>query len=183
MMNKDADQPAPSTRRFIRGFYPGTFDPVTNGHINIIVRAARLVDHLYVGVASNTQKRPLLSLHTRMECIRHELADVMAITKTPVEVIGFGNLLVDCAREHDAHIIFRGLRGHSDFDYEDQMFGMNQWMAPDIETVYLFAAQEHRHISSRLVKEVAALKGDIAGMVPEFTYKRIYEALDKGSEP
>lgn len=164
--------------RTITGFYPGTFDPVTNGHINIIARAARLVDHLFIGVAINEQKKPFLSLEERMACIRHEIPALEKLTGTPIEVVGFSNLLVDSVREHGANAIIRGLRGHNDFDYEDQMFGMNQWLAPDIETFYLLAAPEHRHISSRLVKEVVSLGGDITGMVPSFTYSHIIEVFE-----
>ena len=107
------------------GLYPGTFDPITRGHLDIIGRGARLVERLVVGVASNVGKQPLMTLDERVSCVRHEVAPISTATGTPVEVIGFDNLLVQCAREQGASTIIRGLRVVTDFDYEVQMFGMN----------------------------------------------------------
>ena len=159
------------------GLYPGTFDPITNGHRDIIRRAARLVDRLVVAVAQNIGKEPVLSLEDRIDCVRHEAEQITEATGTPIEVIGFANLLVDCARENGAGLIIRGLRVVADFDYEVQMFGMNHRLDPKIETVFLMATERHQFISSRLVKEVARLDGDIASFVSPYTLERVIARL------
>ncbi|MCQ8240583.1 pantetheine-phosphate adenylyltransferase [Rhizosaccharibacter radicis] len=159
------------------GLYPGTFDPITNGHLDIIERAARLVERLVVAVAINIGKQPLMTLDERVDCVRREVQPIATATGTPVDVIGFDNLLVQCARDQGASTIIRGLRVVTDFDYEVQMFGMNHRLDPGIETVFLMATERHQFISSRLVKEIAQLGGDITGFVPRHTHDRIIAKL------
>ena len=155
------------------GLYPGTFDPVTNGHFDVIARAARLMDKLVVGVAVNTGKRPLFSLEERVELLRAEIASIAQRNGMVIEVEPFDDLLVRFARQVGATMIVRGLRAVSDFDYEFQMAGMNYRMEPEIETVFLMASERHQFIASRLVKEVAYLGGDIASFVPPLTHARV----------
>jgi pantetheine-phosphate adenylyltransferase len=159
------------------GLYPGTFDPVTNGHIDVIGRAARLLDKLVVGVAINTGKGPLFSLEERVELVTAEISPIASRNGMLIEVIPFDTLLVDFARKVGASMIVRGLRAVSDFDYEFQMAGMNYRMAPDIETVFLMASETHQFIASRLVKEVAMLGGDITSFVPPLTHKRVLQRI------
>jgi pantetheine-phosphate adenylyltransferase len=152
--------------------YPGTFDPVTNGHLDIISRAAGLVDKLYVGVATNIGKGPLFPLAERVELVRAETDAIAARTGTMIEVIEFSSLLIECARSVGAQMIMRGLRAVSDFDYEFQMAGMNYRLNHEIETVFLMASETHQFISSRFVKEIAQLGGDISSFVPPLTLAR-----------
>jgi pantetheine-phosphate adenylyltransferase len=154
------------------GLYPGTFDPVTNGHLDIIARGARLVDRLVVGVAISIGKEPLFALDERIELVKAETDIIAASCGTPIEVRPFRALLVDFAREVGAGVILRGLRGVSDFDYEMQMAGMNHRLDPGIETVFLMAGETNQFIASRLVKEIAKMGGDIAGFVPPLTLER-----------
>ena len=159
------------------GLYPGTFDPVTNGHLDVIGRAARLLDKLVVGVATNTGKGPLFSLEERVELVTAEISAIASKNSMVIEVRPFDSLLIDFARKVGASMIVRGLRAVSDFDYEFQMAGMNYRMAPDIETVFLMASERHQFIASRLVKEVAILGGDISSFVPPLTLQRILRRL------
>ncbi|HVC60183.1 MAG TPA: pantetheine-phosphate adenylyltransferase [Acetobacteraceae bacterium] len=159
------------------GLYPGTFDPVTNGHLDVIARAARLLDKLVVGVAINTGKSPLLTLEERVELVQAEIAGIATQNGMVIEVMPFDTLLIDFARKLGASMIVRGLRAVSDFDYEFQMAGMNYRMAPDIETVFLMASERHQFIASRLVKEVAMLGGDIASFVPPLTLQRVLQRI------
>ena len=169
---------APSSRHSMRvGLYPGTFDPITNGHLDVIGRAARLLDKLVVGVAVNLGKGPLFSLDERVELVRAETREISHRNGTVIEVVPFDNLLVDFARKVGASMIIRGLRAVSDFDYEFQMAGMNYRMAPDIETVFLMASERHQFIASRLVKEVAKLGGDITSFVPALTLERVLQRV------
>lgn len=161
------------------GLYPGTFDPVTNGHIDVIARAARLLDKLVIGVAINTGKGPLFSLEERVELVKAEIADIASRNGTVIEVQPFQGLLIDFARQLGAIMIVRGLRAVSDFDYEFQMAGMNYRMAPDIETVFLMASERHQFIASRLVKEVAMLGGNISTFVPPLTLQRTLARLNR----
>jgi pantetheine-phosphate adenylyltransferase len=161
------------------GLYPGTFDPVTNGHIDVIARAARLLDKLVVGVAVNTGKGPLFSLEERVELVRAEIAAIAQRNGMSIEVAPFDVLLVHFARQVGATMIVRGLRAVSDFDYEFQMAGMNYRMEPEIETVFLMASERHQFIASRLVKEVAFLGGDIASFVPPLTHTRVLERIKR----
>ena len=143
------------------GLYPGTFDPVTLGHLDIVKRAVKLVDHLVIGVATGSDKTPLFSLAERVEMWRHEAAG-LAREGATIEVQSYSNTLqVDFARKLGAGVIVRGLRAVSDFEYEFQMVAMNQRLNPEIETVFLMADPRHQAIASRLVKEIAMLGGDI----------------------
>jgi pantetheine-phosphate adenylyltransferase len=142
------------------GLYPGTFDPVTLGHLDIISRAVKLVDHLVIGVATNAAKAPLFTLDERVAMLRREAGQVAAGHAT-IEVRAFDTLLVHFAAEVGAQVIVRGLRAVSDFEYEFQMVAMNQRLSTEVETVFLMAAPMHQAISSRLVKEIALLGGDI----------------------
>ncbi len=159
------------------GLYPGTFDPVTNGHIDVIGRAARLLDKLVVGVAINTGKSPMFTLEERVEMVRTEIEAIASRNGMVIEVIPFDTLSVDFARKVGATMIVRGLRAVSDFDYEIQMAGMNYRMAPDVETVFLMASESHQFIASRLVKEVAMLGGDISSFVPPLTLQRVMQRI------
>ncbi len=141
--------------------YPGTFDPITYGHIDVIKRALFLCDKLIVGVAERKEKKPLFSLKERVELAKKSLA----WTKK-VEVEGFKGLLIEFVRKRKAKIIIRGLRAISDFDYEFQMALTNRKIAPDIETVFFLPAEEYSYVSSSLVKEIASLGGDISKFVP-----------------
>ena len=147
------------------GLYPGTFDPVTLGHLDIIRRATALVDRLVIGVAINRDKGPLFSLDERVAMIESECARISS--ETGVEIIAhpFENLLIDCARDVGASIIVRGLRAVADFEYEYQMVGMNRVLDDSIETVFLMAEAEHQAIASKLVKEIARLDGDVSRFV------------------
>ena len=159
------------------GIYPGTFDPITNGHTDVIQRAGRMLDKLVVGVAINVGKGPLFSLEERLEMVRVEAA-AMGEVGTRIEVRGFDNLLVDFAKENNASVIIRGLRAVSDFDYEFQMASMNAKLAPDVETVCLMASDRHQFIASRLVKEIAILDGDVA----QFVSPRVRDLLEEKVE-
>jgi pantetheine-phosphate adenylyltransferase len=166
---------APARRRI--GLYPGTFDPVTNGHLDIIGRAARLMDRLVVGVSMSSGKGPLFSLQERVDLVVAEVAPIAEKHGVEIDVMPFEGLLIDFARSVGAGMIVRGLRAVSDFDYEFQMAGMNYRMAPDVETVFLMASERHQFIASRLVKEVAALGGDITSFVPRLTLERTLQKL------
>ncbi|MDA7599617.1 pantetheine-phosphate adenylyltransferase [Alphaproteobacteria bacterium] len=148
--------------------YPGTFDPLTYGHIDIIQRAATLGDELVVGVADNAGKGPLLSVEERTELVRTEVERLMAekIVSTPIRVKNFSNLLTDFARDEGVTAIVRGLRAVSDFEIEFQMASMNKRLHGDLETVFLMAAEHQHFVASRFVKEVARLNGDVTSFVP-----------------
>ncbi|MEL6169050.1 MAG: pantetheine-phosphate adenylyltransferase [Pseudomonadota bacterium] len=147
------------------GLYPGTFDPVTLGHIDIMERAALLVDRLVIGVAINRDKGPLFSLEERVGMVEAEAGEISAKTGTEIVVHPFENLLIDCARDVNARIIVRGLRAVADFEYEFQMVGMNRQLDHSIETVFLMADAARQAIASKLVKEIARLGGDISKFV------------------
>ena len=164
------------------GLYPGTFDPITNGHLDIIARSARMMQRLVVGVAMNAGKGPLFPHAERVELVRAEMAVISAQTGTPIEVMPFNKLLIHFAREIGASVIVRGLRAVSDFDYEIQMAGLNYRLAPDVETVFLMASETHQFISSRFVKEIAALGGDISTFVPKLTLDRTLARVSGASE-
>ena len=152
--------------------YPGTFDPITLGHLDIIKRAVKLVDHLVIGVATNASKLPIFTLDERVEMVRTE-AENLAAGHASIEVLAFETLLVKLAAQGGASVIIRGLRAVSDFEYEFQMVAMNQRLNTDIETVFLMADPRHQAISSRLVKEIALLDGDIT----PFTTSAVAQAL------
>ncbi len=148
------------------GLYPGTFDPITLGHLDIIHRAAVLVDRLVIGVAINRDKGPLFTLEERVAMIEAECSPLAARSGTQIVVHPFENLLIDCARDVGAGVIIRGLRAVADFEYEFQMVGMNRAMDSSIETVFLMAEARHQAIASKLVKEIARLGGDVSRFVP-----------------
>ncbi len=154
------------------GLYPGTFDPVTNGHLDVIGRAARLLDRLVVGVAMNAGKGPLFPLEERVELVKAETGAIATRTGCTIDVVPFTGLLIGFARQVGARMIVRGLRAVSDFDYEFQMAGMNHRLAPEVETVFLMASETNQFISSRFVKEIAILGGDVSSFVPPLTLER-----------
>ena len=154
------------------GLYPGTFDPITNGHLDIIGRAARMFDRLVVGVAENAGKGPLFPIEERVALVQAELQAVTERTGTAVEVRPFASLLIQFAHVVGANVIVRGLRAVSDFDYEFQMAGMNYRLDSNVETVFLMASERHQFISSRFVKDIAQLGGDISSFVPALTLQR-----------
>ncbi|WP_297489707.1 pantetheine-phosphate adenylyltransferase [Acidocella sp.] len=149
--------------------YPGTFDPITNGHIDIITRAAKLVDKLVIGVAMNAGKGPIFSLDERVALVEAEVRPIAERAGITVAIRPFSSLLIQFAEEVGAQMIIRGLRAVSDFDYEFQMTGMNYRLDPRIETVFLMASEHHQFISSRFVKDIAAFGGDITSFVPKLT--------------
>lgn len=142
--------------------YPGTFDPITNGHVDLVHRAARLFDQVVIGIAASDRKNPLFSLDERIILAQEVLSEW-----DNVRVEGFNSLLIDFVHAQKANAIVRGLRAVSDFEYEFQLASMNRHLAPDVESVFLTPAEQHAFISSSLVKEVSALGGDISGFVPE----------------
>jgi len=147
------------------GVYPGTFDPVTNGHMDIIVRAAKMVDKLIVGVARHTGKDPLFSVSERLEMVADETAGLGDVAGN-IEVRDFDSLLMNFAVSVDASVIIRGLRAVSDFEYEFQMAGMNARLNNSVETVFLMASDRHQFIASRFVKEIGRLGGEVGFFVP-----------------
>jgi pantetheine-phosphate adenylyltransferase len=153
--------------------YPGTFDPITFGHIDIIKRASQLFDHIIIASAKDSNKNPLFSLDERVELIQHEIKNLRLENQVSVEK--FEGLLVEFAKQKNSKIIIRGLRAVSDFEYEFQMFGMNSMLEPHIQTIFLPASENHHFIASKLVKEVARLRGDIS----KFVSANVVEALNK----
>jgi pantetheine-phosphate adenylyltransferase len=145
------------------GLYPGTFDPITNGHLDIVQRAVKLVDRLVIGVAINRAKGPTFSLEERVEIVREETRRFTG--NAVIEVLPYENLLMDFAQEIGASVIIRGLRTMADFEYEFQMAAMNQQLNREIETVFFMADPRHQAIAARLVKEIAQLGGDVSGFV------------------
>jgi pantetheine-phosphate adenylyltransferase len=147
------------------GVYPGTFDPITNGHLDLIARSTRLVDHLVIGVAGNPSKHPMFTLEERMAMINEEVSRLDNLNGATFEVRAFDNLLMHFAQDVGANFIIRGLRAVSDFDFEFQMVGMNARLNDKIEIVFLMASENHQFIASSLVKEIALLGGDIRSFV------------------
>lgn len=159
------------TRRI--GIYPGTFDPITKGHLHIIKRASKLVDKLIISVAANTNKNPLFDQEERLALVKADTENLEIAAGCQLEVQFFDKLLVDYAKEVEACCVFRGLRAVSDFDYEFQMTGMNLHLAPEIETVFLMAADQWQFVSSSFIKEIHALNGDVESFVTEETLKAL----------
>jgi len=157
------------------GVYPGTFDPTTNGHMDVIRRGARVLDRLVIGVAVNAGKGPLFSLDERVEMVQDEVASIDDPRIGVIEVKPFNSLLMHFAETENAQVILRGLRAVSDFDYEFQMAGMNARLNPDIEMMFLMASETNQFIASRLVKEIAALGGDISSFVSKTVADRVNE--------
>ena len=162
--------------------YPGTFDPITNGHTDIILRATKIVDRLVIGVARNDGKGPLLTTDERVEIVRNELEQLADDeTKARVEVRPFDTLLMHFAVSVDASVIIRGLRAVSDFEYEFQMAGMNNRLNPNIETVFLMASDRYQFISSRFVKEIGQLGGDVSHFVSARVAKHLADRFNRPS--
>ncbi|MEM9494613.1 MAG: pantetheine-phosphate adenylyltransferase [Pseudomonadota bacterium] len=155
------------------GLYPGTFDPLTMGHVDIVERAVKLVDHLVIGVAINRDKGPLFALEERVAMVEEEMARISSASGVPISVKPFETLLMHFAIDVGANIIVRGLRAVSDFEYEFQMVGMNQALNDELETVFLMADARYQSIASRLVKEIARLDGDIDSFVPAHVASRL----------
>ena len=155
------------------GVYPGTFDPITSGHMEVVRRSLRLVDKLVIGPAINIGKGPLFSLEERIEIIKEDIADFSHVDRDRIEVVPFEGLLIHFARQVGAFVIIRGLRAVSDFEYEIQMANMNARMEPNIETIFLVASDRHQFIASSLVKDIARLGGDTS----QFVSKRVFERL------
>jgi pantetheine-phosphate adenylyltransferase len=162
------------------GIYPGTFDPITNGHSDIIRRAAKLVDRLVIGVARNDGKGPLFATDERVEIVRDEVAHLENGDAERIEVHAFDTLLMHFAQSVGAKVIIRGLRAVSDFEYEFQMAGMNARLNPDIETVFLMASDRYQFISSRFVKEIGALGGDVSHFVSPRVAVRLLDRFSNG---
>ncbi len=148
------------------GLYPGTFDPVTYGHLDIVRRGLKLVDRMVIGIATNPSKAPMFTLEERVKQVERETAELAKASGTQVEVRAFDELLMQFAERIGADMIIRGLRAVSDFEYEFQMAGMNASLNPDVETVFLMADVKLQPIASRLVKEIATYDGDISAFVP-----------------
>jgi pantetheine-phosphate adenylyltransferase len=161
----------------ITAIYPGTFDPITNGHLDLVARAAQLFDEVIIAVAENKTKSPLFSLDERVA-----LAKIVTAEFTNVYVIGFDNLLVECAKQQGARVILRGLRAVSDFEYEFQMAGMNRRLAPELETVFLTPAEQYEFISSSMIREIARLNGNVSCFVPECVHQQLIEKFVKSGE-
>ena len=159
------------------GLYPGTFDPVTNGHLDIVRRGCTLVDRLVIGVAINRDKGPMFSLEERVAMVEAECVPLGAAVGCEVVVHPFENLLINCARDVGANMIIRGLRAVADFEYEFQMVGMNRSMDNSIETVFLMADAKNQAIASKLGKEVARLDGDVTKFVPASVKQTLLEKL------
>ncbi len=150
--------------------YPGTFDPITNGHTDLVERASRMFDHIIVAVASNPKKKPMLDLESRVDLANSTLGHL-----ANVEVVGFSNLLADFVKEKNANVILRGLRAVSDFEYEFQLANMNRVLAPNVESMFLTPAEQYSYISSTLVREIASLGGDVSN----FVHPQVAKALKK----
>jgi pantetheine-phosphate adenylyltransferase len=159
----------------VKALYPGTFDPPTNGHVDLIHRGSKLFNHLTVAVLCNSAKCPMFSLDERVEMLREVTADM-----PNVSVATFDGLMVDFARQLGATAVLRGIRAISDYEYEFQMALMNRRLAPEVETVFLQPAGRYSFLSSRMLKEVASLGGDVTGLVPPNVFKRLRARLNKG---
>ncbi len=152
----------------VKAIYPGSFDPVTNGHLDLIARAAKIFDHLVVAILRNSQKNPLFTVEERVAMLSEGIAEF-----GNVSVSTFDGLLVDYAREQRAHAVVRGIRAISDYEYEFQMALMNRRLSPDVETIFLMPDAKYSFVSSRLVKEVFRLGGSVDGLVPKFVIERM----------
>lgn len=161
------------------GLYPGTFDPITLGHLDIIKRGASLVDHLIIGVSNNPAKNPLFTIEERIEMTEREMDIIVDAGTATIEVMPFNSLLMHFAEEVGASVIIRGLRATSDFEYEFQMTAMNDQLNPDVETVFLMADPSLQAIASRLVKEIAIYDGEIAKFVTPSIRKNVLKKLGK----
>ncbi len=168
------------------GFTSGSFDPVTLGHTDVILRAARLVDRLVVGIGVHPAKAPLFSEEERRAMLEREMARIGRTTGTQIDITAFAGLAVEAAKAQGASVIFRGLRDGTDFDYEMQLAGMNGRMAPEIQTVFIVASPEVRHIAANLVRQVALMGGDVSAFVSPDVAGRLHakaSAQDTGPKP
>ncbi|MGI9213660.1 MAG: pantetheine-phosphate adenylyltransferase [Methylococcaceae bacterium] len=154
----------------ICAIYPGTFDPITNGHIDLVTRAARIFDRVVVAVAESRNKTPLFSMSERVFLARKTLSHL-----NNVEVVGFDTLLVNCAVTHGASVILRGLRAVSDFEFEFQLAGMNRALAPELETLFLTPGEKYAFLSSSVIREIARLGGDVSSFVPDLVKKTLMD--------
>ena len=160
----------------ITGIYPGTFDPVTFGHLDIVERACNIVDKLIISVAENIHKKPFFTVDERVSMIKESLK-LINTNKCLIEVVGFDNLLVDHAKKFNARVIIRGLRAVADFEYEFQMASINKRLHGELETVFLMAAEQQHFVASRFVKEVSRFGGDVSSFVPENVAKKLATKL------
>lgn len=154
----------------ISAIYPGTFDPITNGHIDLIVRAARIFDRVVVAVAESRNKIPLFSMAERVDLARQTLNGM-----NNVEVVGFDSLLVDCALQHGTGVILRGLRAVSDFEFEFQLAGMNRYLSPELETMFLTPGEKYAFLSSSVIREISKLGGDVSSFVPDLVRQSLID--------
>ncbi|QCI97755.1 pantetheine-phosphate adenylyltransferase [Agrobacterium larrymoorei] len=155
-------------------FYPGSFDPMTNGHLDVLIQSLNVASEVIVAIGVHPGKAPMFTFEERAELIRHSLEEVLPGKAERLRVVSFSNLVVDAAREHGATLLVRGLRDGTDLDYEMQMAGMNRQMAPDIQTVFLPAGTASRPITATLVRQIAAMGGNVEAFVP----KAVLEALN-----
>jgi pantetheine-phosphate adenylyltransferase len=153
--------------------YAGTFDPITCGHVDLLERAVKIFDHIIIAIAASPNKKPLFSLEERVN-----LATEVLSRYPSMQVLGFNCLLLNFAKEHGANVILRGLRTVTDFDYEFQLGSMNRHLNPDIESIFLMPAENYMYISSSLVREIASLKGDVSGFVPEIVKLALNKKYD-----
>jgi pantetheine-phosphate adenylyltransferase len=160
--------------RIRRAIYPGSFDPITNGHLDVIERSRKLFDEIIIAVLVNMEKKPLFGFDERIEIIREVMVD-----RPEIKVDTFNGLLVNYAKTKQADCIIRGIRAISDYEYELQMALMNRRLAPEVETVFMMAAEPYSYLSSRLVKEVFMLNGSITGLVPELVEQKMKEKFNK----
>ena len=154
-------------------FYPGSFDPITNGHVDVLVQALSVASKVIVAIGIHPGKTPLFSFEEKGELIRQSLAEVLPERTSDISVVSFDNLVVDAARAHGATLLIRGLRDGTDLDYEMQMAGMNRQMAPDIQTVFLPAGTASRPITATLVRQIAGMGGDVSAFVPAAVLKAL----------
>jgi len=158
--------------------YPGTFDPITNGHVYILKRSLKIFDHLVVALAENVRKTPLFSIEERKEMIAE------AVDRDPrIEVDAFGGLLVDYVRQRGATTVIRGLRALADFEYEFQMAGMNRQLMPDVETLFLTPSDQYQFVSGTFVREIATLSGDVSKFVSPLVLERLKQQVKRGNVP
>lgn len=161
-------------------FYAGSFDPVTNGHIEVVRAACRLLDHLIIAIGTHPGKAPLFSVEERVEMLKSVCEPVAKQENCKLDVITFGDLTVNAARRHGATLLLRGLRDGTDLDYEMQIAGMNGQMAPDLQTIFLPASPAVRPITATLVRQVASMGGDVSAFVPELVVRKLAEKFASG---